>query len=52
MKSPIQRQLEIFSAALERPAGAERDAFLAEACAGDPGLHRLDRKSTRLNSSH
>src|SRR4026207_408350 len=37
MKSPIQRQLEIFSAALERPAGPERDAFLAQACAGDAG---------------
>src|ERR1043166_1094698 len=38
MKSPIQRQLEVFSAALERPAGPERDAFLTEACAGDAGL--------------
>ena len=40
MKSPIQRQLEIFSAALERPAGPERDAFLAQACAGDAGLRQ------------
>ena len=38
MKSPIQRQLEIFSAALEHPAGPERDAFLAQACAADNTL--------------
>ena len=38
MKSPIQRQLEIFSAALERPAGPERDAFIAHACATDDAL--------------
>src|SRR5262245_9467325 len=40
MKSPIQRQLEIFSAALERPVGPERDAFLAQACAGDATLRQ------------
>ncbi len=40
MKSPIQRQLEIFSAALERPPGPERDAFLAQACASDDGLRQ------------
>src|SRR5262245_9461896 len=40
MKSPIQRQLEIFSAALERPVGPERDAFLAQACAGDASLRQ------------
>jgi serine/threonine protein kinase/5-hydroxyisourate hydrolase-like protein (transthyretin family) len=38
MKSPIQRQLELFSAALEHPAGPERDAFLAKECAGDNAL--------------
>ena len=38
MKSPIQRQLELFSAALEHSAGPERDAFLAKACAGDDAL--------------
>jgi len=27
MKSPIQRQMELFSAALEHPAGPERDAW-------------------------
>jgi WD40 repeat protein/serine/threonine protein kinase len=40
MKSPIQRQLEIFSAALERSAGPERDAFLAQACANDDALRQ------------
>jgi hypothetical protein len=40
MKSPIQRQLEIFSAALERPAGPERDKFLAQACEDDETLKR------------
>src|SRR6266536_3225871 len=40
MKSPIQRQLEIFSAALERSAGPERDAFLAQACASDDALRQ------------
>src|SRR5687768_2474974 len=40
MKSPIQHQLEIFSAALERPPGTERGAFLAQACAGDDVLRR------------
>ena len=38
MKSPIQRQLEVFSAALERPAGPGRDDFIAQACAGDDAL--------------
>ena len=41
MKSPIQRQLEIFSAALERSAGPERDAFLTQACAGDARVQIL-----------
>jgi len=40
MKSPIERQMEIFSAALEHPVGPQRDAFLAEACAGDTGLRQ------------
>src|SRR6266704_5333678 len=40
MKSPIQRQLEIFSAALERSAGPERDAFLAQTCASDDALRQ------------
>jgi WD40 repeat protein len=40
MNSPIQRQLDIFSTALERPAGPERDAFLTEACAGDASLRQ------------
>src|SRR2546427_11313207 len=40
MKASIQRQLEIFSAALERSAGAEREAFLAQACAGDDALRQ------------
>ncbi|HEU0011699.1 MAG TPA: serine/threonine-protein kinase [Verrucomicrobiae bacterium] len=40
MKSPIQRQLEIFSAALEHPAGPKRDEFLAQACGGDETLRR------------
>ena len=29
---------EVFLDALERPAGAEREAFLAAACSGRPGL--------------
>src|SRR6185436_20808145 len=40
MKTSIQRQLEIFSAALERPAGPERAGFLAQACGGDEVLHQ------------
>jgi len=40
MKNPIQRQLEVFSAALERPADPERDAFVVQACAGDDDLRR------------
>ena len=40
MKSPIQRQMELFSAALERPAGPERDAFLSQACAEDDALRQ------------
>ncbi|HMH97888.1 MAG TPA: protein kinase, partial [Bradyrhizobium sp.] len=40
MKTPIQRQLEIFSAALERPTGSERDSFLDQACAGDASLRQ------------
>ena len=40
MNSPIQRQLEIFSTALECPAGPERDAFLTQACAGDASLRQ------------
>jgi eukaryotic-like serine/threonine-protein kinase len=40
MKSPIQRQLEIFSAALEKPAGSERDRFLDQACGGDASMRR------------
>ncbi|MGH8248079.1 MAG: protein kinase domain-containing protein, partial [Gammaproteobacteria bacterium] len=40
MKSPIQRQLEIFSAALEHAAGPERDDFVAQACGGDETLRR------------
>src|SRR5262245_54497845 len=40
MKSPIQRQLEIFSAALERPVGPDRDAFLAQACGGEASLRQ------------
>ena len=40
MKSPIQRQLEIFSAALELSAGPMRDAYLAQTCAGDHGLRQ------------
>jgi len=38
MKPPIQRQMELFSAALEHSAGPERDAFLSNACAGDDSL--------------
>ena len=30
----------LFAAALEKPAGAERRAFLDEACAGDARLRR------------
>src|SRR5438093_2287052 len=40
MKSPIQRQLEIFSAALDYPPGPKRDEFVAEACGGDETLRR------------
>ena len=40
MKSPIQRQLEIFSAALEHPPGPERDEFVTQACGGDETLRR------------
>ena len=44
MKSPIQRQLEIFSAALERPPGAEREAFLAQACGGRERVDDVDSR--------
>jgi len=40
MSNPIQRQLEIFNSALEHPAGPERDAYLAETCAGDEALRQ------------
>ena len=40
MKSPIQRQLEIFSAALDYPPGPKRDEFVAEACGGGETLRR------------
>src|SRR5262249_25970924 len=40
MKASMQRQLELFSAALERPPGAEREVFLTQACAGDEALRQ------------
>lgn len=34
----LERMKQIFSQALEKPAGPERDAFLTEACQGDSAL--------------
>ena len=38
MPQPTSREESIFAAALERPTDQDRQAYLAEACAGEPGL--------------
>ncbi len=38
MPEPVRRQIEIFAAALELPAGAEREAYLEQACGNEAGL--------------
>ena len=38
MAANADRLIELFDAAKARPAGAERDAFLRDACQGDVGL--------------
>ena len=40
MPEPVRRQIEIFAAALELPAGAEREAYLQQACGNEAGLRQ------------
>ena len=42
MAEPIQRQIEIFGAALELPAGAEREAYLQQACGDAASRRRIE----------